>query len=177
MPKSSIEKIEFDEKMVIDELQKNSKQGIESLAKKCGFSRQKVWRTIKKLEQNKTIWGYRAVVDDEKIGRKCFQVLIKKSPTSLSNKMVDSLLGEDVKNKLESHGAKFVFSAYTQGHFDFSLCMTSPDIKNIQRFLEALKGSFGEKIAEIQVLEVVFPLMNCGINNPNIEGFKEFFLP
>jgi DNA-binding Lrp family transcriptional regulator len=66
MSKSSKEQIDADEKKILWELQKNSKESIDKIAKKCGFSRQKVWRVIKRLEKDKTIWGYHAVVDDNK---------------------------------------------------------------------------------------------------------------
>jgi len=77
MPKTSKEQITNDEKKILRELQKNSKESIDKLAKKCGFSRQKVWRIIKRLENNKTIWGYHTVVDDEKMGLKRYLILIK----------------------------------------------------------------------------------------------------
>jgi len=67
MPKSSKKQIDDDEKVVVQKLQKNSKESIDKIAKKCGFSRQKVWRIIKRLEKNKTIWGYHAIVDNKKI--------------------------------------------------------------------------------------------------------------
>ena len=67
MPRTSREQIADDEKKTVHELQKNSKENIDKIAKKCGFSRQKVWRIIKRLEKNKTIWGYHAVVDIEKL--------------------------------------------------------------------------------------------------------------
>ena len=56
MPKSSKKQIDADEKKVKRELKKNSKESIDKIAKKCEFSRQKVWRIIKRLEKNKTIW-------------------------------------------------------------------------------------------------------------------------
>ena len=68
MPKTSKEQITDDEKKILWELQKNSKENVEKIAKKCGFSRQKIWRVIRRLEKNKTIWGYHAVVDDNKVG-------------------------------------------------------------------------------------------------------------
>ena len=77
MPKSSMDQIEQDEKKVIKQLQNNSKESIDKIAKKCGFSRQKVWRIIKRLEKNKTIWGYHAVVDDEQINMKTYFMLLK----------------------------------------------------------------------------------------------------
>jgi len=56
MAKSSKKQIYEDELKVIAELQKNAKESINIIAKKCGFSRQKAWRIIKKLEEDKTIW-------------------------------------------------------------------------------------------------------------------------
>ena len=68
MPKTTRKQIAEDEKKIIRELQKNSKENTDKIAKRCGFSRQKVSRVIKQLEKNKTIWGYHAVVDDNKLG-------------------------------------------------------------------------------------------------------------
>ena len=67
MSKSSKEQIIDDEKKVIRELKKNAKASIDSIGKNCNFSRQKVWRIIKRLEENKTIWGYSSVFYDEKL--------------------------------------------------------------------------------------------------------------
>ena len=66
MAKSSKKQIYEDELKVIVELQKNAKENIDIISKKCGYSRQKVWRIIKRLEEDKTIWGYTAVVKEEK---------------------------------------------------------------------------------------------------------------
>ena len=85
MPKSSKDQIYADEKKVIRELQKNSKESIDTIAKNCGFSRQKVWRIIKRLEKNKTIWGYFAVVDYEKLNLKRYLMLIKRSNKPLGD--------------------------------------------------------------------------------------------
>jgi DNA-binding Lrp family transcriptional regulator len=67
MAKSSVKQIELDEKRILDELAKNANKSINDIAEKCGFSRQKVWRVIHNLEKNHTIWGYVAVVDQEKL--------------------------------------------------------------------------------------------------------------
>ena len=44
MSKSSREQIEQDEKKLLSELVKNSNENIDTIAKHCGFSRQKTWR-------------------------------------------------------------------------------------------------------------------------------------
>ena len=89
MPKTSKEQITNDEKKILRELQKNSKESIDKLVKKCGFSRQKVWRIIKRLENNKTIWGYHAVVDDNKIGLQQYFILIKRTNKPFSKEYID----------------------------------------------------------------------------------------
>ena len=57
MAKSSNEQIEQDEKKLLSELMKNSKENIDMIAKHCGFSRQKAWRMIKQLENNQKNLG------------------------------------------------------------------------------------------------------------------------
>ena len=52
---NSKKQIGVDERMVIADLQKNAKVSIG----KCGFSRQRISGVIERLEENKTIWGYK----------------------------------------------------------------------------------------------------------------------
>jgi Lrp/AsnC family leucine-responsive transcriptional regulator len=68
MSKSSRDQIVKDEKKILSELVKNSNEKIETIAKHCGFSRQKTWRFIKQLEAKGLIWGYTAIFNEEKIG-------------------------------------------------------------------------------------------------------------
>ena len=51
MTKSSKDLIDQDEKKIISELVKNSKENIDTIAKHCGFSAQKVRRVIKQMER------------------------------------------------------------------------------------------------------------------------------
>ena len=78
MPKSSRDQMEVDENKLLSELMKNSKENIDIIAKHCGFSRQKAWRMIKQLEAKGLIWGYTAIVDDEKRDLYQFIMLIMK---------------------------------------------------------------------------------------------------
>jgi len=175
MPKSSKEQIDADEKKIVRELQKNSKESIDKIAKRCGFSRQKIWRIIKRLEKNKTIWGYHAVIDDDKLGVKRYQILLKKAPLPISNKMMDVMLEKDMRKQLEKFEVEIDCSFFTHGYFDWSLCITAPNTRVMGKFIELLRTKFGEHISEMQVLEVIFPLLKSGFDNPNLTEFKEFF--
>ena len=57
MPKSSKEEVIQSENIVLKELKKDASKSIDAIAKDHNFSRQKVWRIIKRLEKNKKIWG------------------------------------------------------------------------------------------------------------------------
>jgi len=70
MAKSSVKQIEQDERRILGELAKNANKSVNDIAETCGFSRQKVWRVINNLEKNHTIWGYIAVVNQEKLNKK-----------------------------------------------------------------------------------------------------------
>ena len=160
MPKNSREQIDVDEKMVLQELQKNSKESIDAIAKKCRFSRQKVWRIIKRLEKNKTIWGYCAVVDNEKLDRKRYIMLIKRSNKPLGdtiNKIIDLTMhvkGEDI-------GVEICCSCYLHGRYDWMLSFTAVDIKNAKKFSELLTKEYRQTISEIHLLEDIFSVKKC----------------
>ena len=173
MPKNSREQIDADEKKVIRELQKNSKESIDKIAKRCGFSRQKVWRTIKRLEKNKTIWGYYAVVDNEKLDMKRYIMLIKRSNKPIGdaiNKMIDLTM----HCKEEEIDVDVICSSYLHGQYDWMLIFTASNIKNAKKFSELLTKEYQHMISEINLLEDIFPVKKCGMVNPDLEKFREF---
>jgi DNA-binding Lrp family transcriptional regulator len=92
MAKSSREQKTKDEMKILTELQSNSNENIDTIAKHCGFSRQKVWRTIKQLEKNRMIWGYTAIVDEQKQNLKKFVLSIKRSNKTLDKSSMDDIV-------------------------------------------------------------------------------------
>ena len=176
MPKNSREQIDADEKKVIKELEENSKESIDKIAKKCGFSRQKVWRIIKKLEKNKTIWGYCTVVDNEKVDMKRYVMLVKRSNVPMGetiNKIVDLTM----HSKAEEIGVNILCSSYIHGLYDWMFIFTARDIKNAKKFSELLTKEYQRAISEIHLLEDIFSVKKSGIVNPDMEKFREFFYP
>jgi len=174
MPKSSQKQIDADEKKIIEELQGNAKSSIDSIAKKCGFSRQKVWRVIKRLEKNKTIWGYCAVVDNEKINKKRYIMLIKRSNNPLGdsiNKIIDLTL-HTMGKKI---GVEIICSSYLHGLYDWMFVFTAPDIKGAKKFTEILTREYHPIINEIHLLEDIFPVKTCNIANPDVKKLKDLF--
>ena len=177
MPKSSKEQIIDDENKVISELKKNAKESIDGIGKNCKFSRQKVWRIIKRLEENNTIWGYSSIVDDNKLSVKRYIILIKRTSKPLAKEKIEFITKREFKNSVSKFGIGVESSYFTHGSFDWITIITALDIKQVKQFVNLLNNYFSEGyIDDIQIVEVIFPLEINGIDNPNIKEFKEYFL-
>ena len=175
MAKNSAKQIREDEKKIINELQKNGNNSINEIAKKCKFSRQKVWRIIKNLEKNNTIWGYTAVIDELKQDTKKYFVLIKRTNLPVTVNMIDKIISRELIEKSKELDVSIITSAYTNGVYDYIITFNAPDIRNAKRFVENLNKIFEGMISEIQLIEELFCVQKYGIENPDVDKLKEFF--
>ena len=176
MPKTSREQIANDKKKILQELQKNSKESIDKIAKKCGFSRQKVWRVIKRLEKDKTIWGYHAVVDDNKIGLQQYFVLIKRTSKSFSKEHIDSIIKRVINPEIAKMGIIVENISYVHGAFDGIHIIRASNVVQVKKYCEILNKLSNGYISDMKILEELFPIKKNGIVNPNIEELKDTFL-
>jgi Lrp/AsnC family transcriptional regulator len=174
MPKNSRKQIDQDEKKVIAQLQKNAKESIDVIAKKCGFSRQKVWRIIKRLEKNKTIWGYHAVIDDEKVDRHSYIMLIKRSNEPMST-ATDKIINQTIEKRGDEIEVNVECSKVLHGIYDWLICFTAPDIRAAKKFSEMFNREYPNLINEIHILENIFTVKNSGVLNPDILKLKDYF--
>ena len=117
MPKNGKISIEADERKVIDQLLKDSRQSPHEIAKRLGFSRQKVWRIIKKLEKDKIIWGYTTVIDENSIECNTYYALVKSK--GLLYEVVDKLVKRIQEKNSEKMGIKLLGVVYINGTFDW----------------------------------------------------------
>jgi len=174
MPKSSRKQINEDEKKLLRILRQNSEDSIERIAKNCGFSRQKVWRIKKRFEKDKTIWGYPAVVDDKKLDRTRYVMLVKRSSQPVGN-AVNKIIDLTMPKKGEEIGVDVLSCGYLHGKYDWILVITAKDIKHVKKFSEILIREFQHIISEVEIMEYIFPIKEGGITNPEIEKIREFF--
>jgi len=175
MAKNSRKQIEKDKRKIIGELLKNSNKSINEIAKTCGFSRQKVWRIIKDLEKNQTIWGYTAVVDEEKLDKKSYMALIKRNNEPVSKKLVDDIIGRKMEKKANEIDVTITESLYTHGIYDYILCFEARNIRDAKKFCESVNRQFKGFIKEIHLLDGMFSVKKFGIENPEVEDLKNFF--
>ncbi|MBU0496719.1 MAG: Lrp/AsnC family transcriptional regulator [Candidatus Thermoplasmatota archaeon] len=174
MPKNSRKQIDQDEKKIIAYLQRNAKESIDTIAKKCSFSRQKVWRIIKRLEKTKTIWGYHAVIDDDKVNRHSYIMLIKRSNEPMANS-TDKIINQTMEKRGAEINVDVECSKLLHGIYDWFVCFTAPDIREAKKFSEIFNREYPNLISEIHILENIFTVKNSGVINPNITQLKDYF--
>jgi DNA-binding Lrp family transcriptional regulator len=174
MPKSSKEQIADGDKKIIVEYKNHVKQSIDNIAKKSGYSKQKVWKTIKKLEENKTIWGYHAVIDDEKIKTKRYVMLIKSGSPQLGEP-IKKITDLTLHAKGKEAEIEILDGGYLHGSYDWIMIFTAKDLKNVKKFEDIVAKEYHPFINKIEVMEYIFPIKQCGIVNPDIDKLKELF--
>ena len=174
MAKTSKKQIFEDEKRIIAELRKDARGSIDDIASKCGFSRQKVWRIMKRLEDNNTIWGYTAVVDDEKFELKKFIMLIKRA-VGPAEDAVKKIVKLTMQKKGSEIGISIEYSMYLHGDYDWLFLFTAKDIKFVNKFSNILISEYSNIISDVKIMEGIFPIQVSTIVNPNAGKLKEFF--
>jgi DNA-binding Lrp family transcriptional regulator len=118
-----------DEARILMELQKNSNESIDTIAKNCGFSRQKVWRIIKQLEANQTIWGYTAIIGEQKQDLQKFMLSLQRSLQPLQKETVESIARSRLEKKYLELGITIEGNYYLHGEYDWAIIFTAKDIK------------------------------------------------
>jgi uncharacterized protein with GYD domain len=109
------------------------------------------------------------------MGLKKYIILLRRTNLPIDSKKLEIPIEGNVKKELEKIGINVDFNLLVHGDYDLVLCATTPSIKELKLFSNALLKMFGDYIADIKILEVLFPLQKGGIDNPNIEKITEFF--
>jgi DNA-binding Lrp family transcriptional regulator len=169
MPKPRNERLIADECKVIEVLQKNANDNIDYIAKKCGFSRQKVWRIIKKLEKEKIIWGYTAICDDETYGLKHFTLLVKRTPIPVDRKMIIEILTTRLEEILPDANIRMENIEFVHGSYDGIFSFWTYSLVNAKRFCERFNERFAGYISSYELLETIITVRRESIRNPRIK--------
>ncbi len=174
MPKSSQTRVIEDEEKILEILETNAKASIDDIAKKCGFSRQKVWRIIKKLEEEKTIWGYTAICEQERYTMKHFIMMMKRNTAPIDEKMMRVIITTRLDDLLPDLKIKIENIEYVHGSFDGIFSFYAADLISAKKFSDRFKEHFHEYIADVELLEGIFFIRNQRIPNPNLKNIVHY---
>jgi DNA-binding Lrp family transcriptional regulator len=176
MPKRSRDEVEADINKIVKIFQSDARISFNDLAEKTGFSRQKIWRIIKSLENNKTIWGYTTIIDHSKLGLKQYVIMLKRKSRALIGKKLDKLVDRSIKKQIEKLGVFIETSYYTNGDYDWIAIASAESIIQMKKYAEFIIRNSDDILSDVKIVEILFPLEINNIENPKKEGLLDFFV-
>ncbi|HVQ00687.1 MAG TPA: Lrp/AsnC family transcriptional regulator [Candidatus Thermoplasmatota archaeon] len=166
MVKSRKDQREQDEIKLLHELVRNSKENLDTIAKRCRFSRQKTWRLMKELEKNKLIWGYSAIFDEQKIGLQHFILMLKRNPIGLTKNEKSRIIGREIEDVAKKYGMSIECSAFIHGEYDWMVTCLAPDIKNVKKFTDEMIQKYPGFLENLSIMQTLLFFTKNYILNP-----------
>jgi DNA-binding Lrp family transcriptional regulator len=174
MPKIHKEQIDEEGKIILSELLQNAKASINSIAKHCHVSEQKVRRMIHQLEEHHMIWGYSTIIDEEKLGLKHFVLMAKRSGMKVDEEMVDQIISRKLEDISYEEGITIESSFYVHGEYDWIITFTAKDILKARKFADTLAVLNKGIIEKIIILQTLMFMRKHYVLNPERMKLKEF---
>ena len=113
---------------ILVELQRDSRQTVQQLAKSVGLSSTPCWKRIKDMEAAGVIRGYTALVDREKVGLN-LRVMVELNLSQHSGELVEAF------EAAVANCPQIVQCLSTTGQADYLLTVVIADIKAYEAFL------------------------------------------
>jgi len=174
MPKNRRAQMTEDDLRILGYLQKNSYRTINAIAKGCGFSQQKVCRSIKKMEKDHLIWGYSTVTDDQKQDLQKFILLIKRSVKKIDSGTADQLISYRTDKDIANLGVIVENSYFSHGEYDWILIFTARDIRQAKKFANALVYKHQGMVANANLIQILMTMRSQNILNPEYMNMREY---
>ncbi|KYK21473.1 hypothetical protein AYK24_09060 [Thermoplasmatales archaeon SG8-52-4] len=160
---------------VLNELQKNCRANLEDIGKKCGCSRYKIGRIIKKFEDNKTIIGYSAIINPKKINLKHYLLLVKRTNVPLDDSIIKKLPINIVSDLLPDYEVDINLqdTFYLHGNYDWISTFTADDISKAKEYANQILKYFYKFVEKVDLLETVRPIRINGFIIPHDKSVPE----
>jgi DNA-binding Lrp family transcriptional regulator len=160
----------------LDQLLIDARQSLQKIAEKCDTYRQKIWREQNKLEESNTIWGYTAVVNEEKLGWRLFMVFMKTRPmTEDFARQQIRRVREDVPGQMQ---VRLIDVYHLTGTYDWIVVFAAKNWATARKYYDNLRKEYwGLTLEKPELSSVAFTSIRWGKVNPEIERLEEFVSP
>ena len=105
---------------------------------------------------------------------KSYIILVKRTTLPLDEKLADKIITRQLENSASKIDIKIEHSMFTHGTFDWVICFEAEDMKQAKKFCEVVNEIYWGYIAELHMIETLFPIRRQGILNPDIQKLNEF---
>ncbi|PNX45368.1 MAG: hypothetical protein BV459_08570 [Thermoplasmata archaeon M11B2D] len=174
MVKSTKKQRLSDEKKIFSAVHKHYHNNIDQIAKDCGFSRKKTLKLIDKLEKNKMIWGYAAIVDETEKDMCHFFMLIKKTAKPLDKETIEKIDAMQLEDLTVDLQVEIESNCYVHGPYDWLVSFIAPDITEAKKFSDAIKSQFPGCIQHIEIIQTLCFVKRHYIPSPDKIKLSDF---
>ena len=172
MAKARLKKEDKNKLAVMKILADNARMPVKEIAKKTGLTRQTVSSLIKKMEDEKLVWGHHTIFDVTKppIDMKLFVMTAK----------LKCFFGDEIDKIIESQkifplraeklGVKFYYVSFVHGQIpdtDVVAIFLAKDLETAKRVVSEVFQPFGETVDKVYLSEEILSLRHIS-QNPNL---------
>lgn len=158
---------------LLEQLLRDPTRPVKDMARALGTYRQKLWRRKKKLEDEKVVWGYTAVVGEERMGHVLYMVLLKMKP--MTRELADLIIHRVARGEPSRQRVRLINLLYVNGEYDWVLMFSASDHATARRYYDSLRVAYEEYLLDKPaIIDVNFPLIREGKVNPELVRLREF---
>ena len=163
----------WERKDIISCLLDDPTRSVREIAKELNCTRQSVWKKKKELEDNNTIWGYTAVIDDIKLNNIVFVILMKMKP--LDRKLAEILIGRISGKDVSREGIRLIDVFSVNGEFDWIIRFSTCDHTTARKYYDTLRIVYEDYLLEKPLMvDVNFIMKAEGKRNPHMSKLMDF---
>jgi DNA-binding Lrp family transcriptional regulator len=161
------------QKRLLDYLVEDPTRSVRQTSEDLHANRQRVWRQKRAMEEDNVIWGYSAVVDEVKLGRVLYLVMMKLRPM---DRDLVALITERLRTGApHKQDIQLVNLLYVNGEYDLIAMFSAPDHVTARRYYDSLRVSYdGFLLAKPVIVDVNFILIRNGKMNPELSRLEDF---
>lgn len=149
------------DRIILSELEWNSKITEKELAKKCNLSKDGIRYRIKRLENKKITLGSKALIDYKKIGKESYKLYLKVQSTTKI---------KEIKKFLKEK--KEVFAIFeSKGNWNLAIALFTNTIEEYSKIENEILNQFGNEIIEKRICQMIDAIINT---NKTINKEKEY---
>ena len=156
MAKVSQIQIDHDEKRILNLISSNKNMNVDEISKKLGFSKQKVYRILRKYKKNNII---NTSISKNTDIKRYFFVLAKRTNIPMSNSYIEQKLINKLRSNFDNKSGIRVNCCFsTNGFSDLLFFISAKNILQTREFCNIISSSFSEYVSKIDIIELLSPI-------------------
>jgi len=143
-------------------------QGMSKIAEKTKMHRRTAWQIQKDLEKDTTIWGYTAIIDEQKINHVLYVLQFRTK--HLTKYFADLIIQRLTTGEPMEQGVRILDIYFMNGPYDVFIKFSAPDHATARNYYETLRSVYKDHFLETPLVsDVNFSLVQAGKLNPELK--------